>query len=387
MSVAGVPRRGIKPERLVVMIPGGFALLAALWAGLLRLGLDLPQLRPDLAMLHGPIMVSGFLGVVISIERAVALRRSWPYVAPICAGVGAVLLIFGVPGPAGRILFLIAALTMLAVNMLLVQRQPERHHVVMMLGSLSWVVGSALWVADRPIATMVPFLAGFLIMTIVGERLELSRIVRPGPVARWIFVAIIVVFCAGLAVGPFSSTWGYRIAGVGLLGQPLWLARYDIARRTVRMKGLTRYMAIAFIAGYVWLAVAGVIWIASDALRGLAAMDAGLHAIFLGFVFSMIFAHAPVIFPAVTGGRLPYRAFMYVPLAILHVSLVIRFIGAAAEDVGIWRLGGVGTEVAIVVFIMSAVLAAVITPAAGVRRAPATTAPQGSQAPSRPRRT
>ena len=29
--------------------------------------------------------------------------------------------------------------------------------------------------------------------------------------------------------------------------------------------------------------------------------DAMLHSIFLGFVFSMIFAHAPIILPTITG--------------------------------------------------------------------------------------
>lgn len=328
-------------------------------------------------------MVSGFLGVVISLERAVALRRSWPYVAPVAAGAGAVLVVAGAPGRAGRVLLLVAALVLLAVNALLVRRQPERHHVVMAMGALSWMAGSALWVAGRPIATVVPFLAGFLILTIVGERLELARIVRPGPVARAILAAVVALFAVGLAIGPFSSIWGYRVAGAGLLGLPLWLARYDIARRTVRMSGLTRYMAVAFIAGYVWLAVAGVVWIWSDALRGLAATDAGLHAIFLGFVVSMIFAHAPVIFPAVTGGRLPYRAFLYVPLALLHVALVVRLVGAGIEDLGLWRAGGIGTEAAIVLFVASAIVAALTTP---VGR-PATVARSGSRAPSRPRRT
>jgi len=289
----------------------------------------------------------------------------------------------GVPGPGGRMLLLVAAAVLVAVNALLVARQPERHHVVMLLGAVSWVAANALWLADRPVATTVPFLAAFLILTIVGERLELSRIVRPGPVAKTVFAAAVVVFAVGLAIGPFSSVWGYRVAGAGLLVQALWLWRYDIARRTVRMAGLTRYMAVAFIAGYVWLAVAGAVWLSSDALRGFAAQDVGLHAIFLGFVFSMIFAHAPVILPAVTGVRLPYRAWLYAPLALLHVALVVRFAGAVTEDLGVWRAGGIGTEVAVVVFIVSAVAANLASRVAGR----ATTVPRGSPAPSPQRRT
>lgn len=54
-------------------------LLAALWAGLMRLGWSLPALTPSLAMLHGPLMISGFLGTLIALERAVAIKLKWMY--------------------------------------------------------------------------------------------------------------------------------------------------------------------------------------------------------------------------------------------------------------------------------------------------------------------
>ena len=47
-------------------------LLAATWAGLLRIGWLLPA-PGSLAASHGPLMVSGFLGTLIGLERAVAL--------------------------------------------------------------------------------------------------------------------------------------------------------------------------------------------------------------------------------------------------------------------------------------------------------------------------
>jgi len=39
-----------------------------------------------------------------------------------------------------------------------------------------------------------------------------------------------------------------------------------------------------------------------------AGYDAFLHAVLLGFVFAMIFGHAPIIFPAVLGIRIPFAA-------------------------------------------------------------------------------
>jgi hypothetical protein len=55
--------------------------------------------------------------------------------------------------------------------------------------------------------------------------------------------------------------------------------------------------------------------------------DAMLHSIFLGFVFSMIFAHAPIILPTITGLALPFRKGFYAHAALLHVSLVMRITG------------------------------------------------------------
>src|SRR5690625_7652708 len=54
------------------------------------------------------------------------------------------------------------------------------------------------------------------------------------------------------------------------------------------------------------------------------AYDAVLHAVFLGFVMSMIFAHAAIILPAVLRKPLPYWAIFCAPAALLHASLILR---------------------------------------------------------------
>ena len=86
--------------RLPLMALGMAALLGALWGGLLRLGWELPALPSPVAAYHGPLMVAGFLGTVIGLERAVALGRPWAYTAPLCTGLGAIALIAGAPGGA-----------------------------------------------------------------------------------------------------------------------------------------------------------------------------------------------------------------------------------------------------------------------------------------------
>ncbi|OLT36899.1 hypothetical protein BJF79_30575 [Actinomadura sp. CNU-125] len=126
-----------------------------------------------------------------------------------------------------------------------------------------------------------------------------------------------------------SAAWpgpGWRLAGFGMLVLAGWLAVHDVARRTVRGTGLPRYAAACLLAGYVWLAFAGALWLAAGRPGG-GAYDAALHAVFLGFTVSMVFGHAPVILPAVLRVRLPYHPVLYAPPAVLHISLPLRVAG------------------------------------------------------------
>lgn len=352
------------PSRLMRRLPllalAVVSLLAGLWTGLLRLGLDVPPLRSGLASLHGPLFVLGFLGTQIGLERAVALRRGWPYLVPAAAGAGSLWLIVGLPEQVGQALLVFAGALLMLVFVTVHRLQPSRHNVVMGLGAVAWTVGAIIWLAGGAIVEVVPWLVGFLVLTIVGERLELSRAARPPEAAQTMLLVSVVVFLAGAALAMWSTEAGIRLAGVGLLAQALWLGRYDVARHTVRMHGATRYMAIALIAGYVWLAVASVIWIAQGALTGGGfAYDAMLHAIFVGFVFSMIFAHAPIIVPAVLGVALPFRQSLYVPLVLLHAGLIVRMISDFTENETLWRWSGVANELAILLYLALAASSAV----------------------------
>ncbi|MBI4898169.1 MAG: hypothetical protein HY827_07360 [Actinobacteria bacterium] len=348
-------------RRLPLLALAAVSLLAALWTGLLRLGLDLPQLRSGLAAMHGPVFVLGFLGTQIGLERAVALRRGWPYVVPSTAGAGSLWLILGLPETVGQSLISVAGVLLVLVYVAVHRMQPSRHNIVMGMGAVAWAVGAIAWLAGASIVETVPWLVGFLVLTIVGERLELSRTIRPPEAAQTALLAATAVYLAGAAIAMWISLEaGIRVAGAGLLAQALWLGRFDVARRTVKMQGATRFMAIALIAGYVWLAVGAVTWISQGAMAGGGgAYDAMLHAIFVGFVFSMIFAHAPIIVPAVLGVALPYRASMYVPLALLHASLLARLIGDATENATVWRTGGAVNELAIVMYLALAASSAV----------------------------
>src|SRR5699024_8573109 len=76
-----------------LMIGGVVILLAALWSGLAHLGLPVSHGSASLEDGHGPMMVLGFLGTLISLERAVALGERWCYIAPAAAAAGGLAVI------------------------------------------------------------------------------------------------------------------------------------------------------------------------------------------------------------------------------------------------------------------------------------------------------
>jgi hypothetical protein len=345
-----------------LVLLAALALLAALWAGLLRLGWVLPVLRPTLPMAHGPLMVCGFLGTLVSLERAVGLSalggRRWTYAAPALTGLGALMLVIGVPGLPGLLLITLGSLVLAAAMAAILRIHATLHAAVMLLGALAWAAGNMLWLAGHSIPEVVLWWAGFLILTIVGERLELSRLLQLTRTVSAAFVVATAILLIGMIVTVVAYAPGVRVAGVGMLALAAWLLAFDIARRTVRKAGLTRYIALSLLAGYVWLAVAGLLGLRFGGVTAGWQYDAFLHSIFVGFVFSMIFAHAPIIFPAVLGVVIAYSPRFYAPLILLQLSLVLRVGGDLVGLQAARQWGGLLNEAAILAFVVVLALSA-----------------------------
>ena len=82
--------------------------------------------------------------------------------------------------------------------------------------------------------------------------------------------------------------------------------------------------------------------------------DALLHAVFVGVVLSMVFAHAPIIFPAVLGLPLAYRPSFYLHVGVLHVSLIARVVRDLVEVLGRVRSwGGLFNALALLLFMIN----------------------------------
>ena len=336
------------------------SLFAGVAAGLARLGWPFPPPIAELAVLHGPLMACGFFGTVIGLERAVALSRRWGYFGPLLTGLGSAAGILGAPLAIAPALVAIGSVVLLTASVVFYRRQRALFTLTLALGAACWVLGNLLWLSGRPIYLAVPFWIGFLVLTIAGERLELSRVLPPSAVARGVFVAAILALLAGIAMSALAWTAGTLLLGAALLMLSLWLMRQDVARHTVKGRGLPRFIAVCLLTGYAWLALSGFVILASGGLGyGGPAYDAALHAVLLGFVFSMVFGHAPLILPAVLRVAVPYAPYFYLPLALLHFSLFVRLTGDWMMSAQ-WRAwGGALNGVALLVFVLGTVTAVV----------------------------
>jgi hypothetical protein len=340
--------------RFPLMFVALLALLAAMWAGLLRMGWQLPALTRGLASEHGTLMVAGFLGTLISLERAVALGRAWTYAPPVLAALGALSFLVGLPAVISISLMVLSSLGLIAVFVLIVRRQRAVYNYVMLIGAVTWLVGNSLELARQPIYAIVYWWAGFLGLTIVGERLELSRLRRPPQSDHALFLGALALFLAGILLTALVPDAGVRIAGLGMLALALWLFRYDLARRTVRQKGLTRYVAVCMLSGFAWLGFSGVLAVVFGLVPAGPHYDAVLHTLFIGFVLGMIFGHAPIIVPAVLKVPMRYAASFYAPLILLQLSLVLRVSGDLFGWPVVRQWGGMLNVFAVLLFMFLA---------------------------------
>lgn len=359
------PRAGAAVwHRALLLVLGGASLVAGLDAALVLLGLRAPvgaNEAPALPAAHGTLMVLGFVGTLIALERAVALRQAWGYIAPALLGGGALVQLgpWGASAWPARLALLAGAVVFALVYVPLWRRQRDPAVLVQALGAVAAAGAAGLLAAGVAVPAVVPWLAAFLLATIAGERLELARLRIRG---RWAEPLLVAANAALVALCPVTLLWpavGYPLFGLAVLVLAVWLVRYDVARATIRATGLPRYVAACLLAGYAWLAVAaGVCLLVPGAPSG-AAYDAFLHAVFLGFVMSMVMAHAPVILPAVLRRPLPYRPAMWVPAALLHATLLLRLaLGDARGDTAAWQWGGAGNVLAVLAFVALAAYSA-----------------------------
>ncbi|MFC2642043.1 MAG: hypothetical protein ACFN04_10895, partial [Propionibacterium acidifaciens] len=289
-------------RRVLLLVPCGLAMLMGVDAALALLGLPAPLSGDRLTSGHGMLMVIGFVGALIALERSVAIKRRWAHGAPVCMALGSLLTLVGpLPVRAGRAVMVAGCLVLCVNYVVLWSRNREPLVAVQIGGGISALCGTIVWLGGAAVPSLVPFLISFLVLTVIAERLDLSRI---GQLAwspdrrRRHEDSLVLLSALSVLVGPAAMarpTIGLPVHGLVLIALAVQSASGDVARRGVRAAGPHRFTALMILAGYGWLVVTGLLLL-RPALSGLR-YDATLHAVFLGFILSMIAAHASTILP------------------------------------------------------------------------------------------
>lgn len=377
------PTPRLPVSRLSFLLLAGVALLAGLDASLVRLGAIAPVTSTSLGTVHGLLMIYGFLGTAICLERAVALqsdgRRAWAYAAPLLTGAGGISTVIISLNEGARTAlvnlpiprYLAAHLTgftpermmpgfLITLGMALLtaiycyvwsRRQATHAVLIQLMGAIIGLGGILLWWRGLETARAVPWWLAFLIVTIIGERVELARLAFASGSTERRITAECAALMVGLTVALYSPTIGYPMIGLSLGALMADTAWHDVARGTVRMRGLPRLAAVCMLSGYGWGLVPSLMWIIAPPAFDGYGYDAGIHAITIGFVVSMLLAHAPVIIPAVARREVPYHPAMWIPFAFLQISLALRLLAGAREAAYPWRLGGTLGVVGVLLFV------------------------------------
>ncbi|OLY91486.1 hypothetical protein SAMN05444008_103300 [Cnuella takakiae] len=297
------------------------SLLLAIWSGWLRLGWALPLGMA--AAQHGALMVGSFLGTMIFVERAVTFKQKWVLLLPFINGLSVLCFALGQTAVALWCLLLGAA-GFVVMCCYFVYRYGELYYYVFLAGAFALLGAQVIVYKTHFYPNAIPWYMAFLLFTIVAERLELSRFQNITPFMRNSLLAALGLVLLSLFM-PFHF-YGHLVFAAAMATVAAWLLRYDMAWKSLRIRGQHRYSAQLLITGYVWLLPTALllVWPAGNPFL----YDAALHSFFIGFVFSMIFSHAPIILPAVL--RLPvqlFRPFLYVLFVLLQLSLLLRVVG------------------------------------------------------------
>jgi nitrite reductase (NO-forming) len=343
----------MKPQLLVLPLAVLFLLLF-LVVGLFRMfavqGLMSSPPLVSMFAYHGQMLVVETLAILLVTERYIGalpfnLNRSI-HSMPVLVALGAVLKLAGGLGSqraldiAGTVLlalgFILYLYVLYAVGRRSAQPLPMRF---MMVGGVVMLVGLILseWQSVVGNLPFILFLLGFPMLTILGERVELSRFLSPRA-QGWMkrgFWAATLAFLLLL----FQMVWGFPLFQL-LWALLLTLTVMPLVRgelKLVRMAGggLHLYLGRHLILAYAWLLL-GLLLVTANSLvqDSRALLDASIHALAVGFIGTMILAHTPVIAPVILNRTVAADKLSLLPVALLTVGNGMRVFGYLLKELG-----------------------------------------------------
>ncbi|GBC85636.1 hypothetical protein HRbin11_02086 [bacterium HR11] len=334
--------RAPTPVLRAAMMVGVACFLGAVLTGIWRLaatrGFPVPPV-PAAWPPHGHWMVGGFLAVLIMVERMTALPPGWLAWVPFVYAFGTLTVHMGWAVARGAVILGLLGWTVHRLRAVRVYRASEKPLIeVAALGLLTLAVTQPGGLVGRPDAALAGL--GAIASVIAVERLELLLRGRTlGPRLAWAGLLGWMALLAGSVLwGPLPLPllgWATALAmGAVLTHDAAVRAAVRVFRggagpATGGLPPLYGFLTKALLGAYAWIGLGAALIVGWDALPPATAKDMVYHAVGLGFIFTMILAHAPVILPAVFGGA-PVRRAPVALFWLFQTTTVLRLVGDAA---------------------------------------------------------
>lgn len=337
----------MKRQALLILPLVLLAAITGIWAGWFRIGWTSHTLA--VSGEHGAIMVGCFLGTLISLERAAALKNKYIFLIPVLSGSSLLVFLLGFRIEA-YLLLIMGSIGYAGMMAHVLWRFSETHFLLLFAGAVCWLIGNLMLVFWQMYPVAVSWWIAFLLLTITAEMLELSRFLPFTLLKRNLLYLALGIYAISLLM-PFHGNGRY-LSGIGLVCIALWLLHYDMARKAIKKEGIHRYSGILLLTGFIWLLASGLFMLWDDVYGPL--YDTALHAFFIGFVFSMIFAHGPAILPAVLGFSVkPYHPILYMWFVLLQGSLSLRITANFLSAFELRKWAGLLNGIAILAFFVN----------------------------------
>lgn len=338
----------LKKPILLLLPIAIFSLLIGIYVGLIRIGWQLPFWHGMPISHHGIIMVGSFLGSLISLERVVTLKTKLPLLIPIImvASMPALLLQNNI---LAFQMLILGSFGYAIISIQIALKYKLAGDFLIFFGAFFQLIAHIILYKTNSYPLAFAGWMLFLIFTIVGERLNLTRflpVTKLDKIELYAWLSLLVLssgfYHFGLAI----------LVGLSFIGLAQWLVRNDIAIINIQKSGQFKFLGYALIGAYLWLFLSGIISL--QRIGNPFLYDALLHSFFVGFVLSMIMAHAPIIFPSILKINIrPHHPIFYVWLALLHTSLIIRVLGDFIQNAWLRKTGGLFNGLSFILFLIT----------------------------------